>query len=102
MAFQPFVSSKGAALIYSDRRHMGLGLTVCRDICQRLGGSIYAASGNALVTNPGLPTQSKKAEPYYQGTIISLEFHRRAVTTGTLQDILTKYSGSRDLRPRFG
>lgn len=52
VAFQPFVSSKNAPLLYADRRHMGLGLTICRDICQRLQGKIYAASGNARVLTP--------------------------------------------------
>jgi hypothetical protein len=102
LAFEPFVSSKNIPLLYAERRHMGLGLTVCRDICQRLQGRIYAASGNARVTNAGLEDEIKeKLDPYYQGTIVSLEFHRRAATTRTLRDILAKYSGSPDLRARF-
>ena len=101
-AFQPFVSSKRTRQMYAERTHMGLGLAVCRAICQRLEGSIYAASGNAWVENPGLPTQvTKSADPFYQGTIVALEFHRRAVTTGMLQSILAHFSGSADLRLKF-
>jgi signal transduction histidine kinase len=102
VAFRPFVSSKSAPLIYADRRHMGLGLTICRDICQRLQGQIYAASGNARVVNAGLGDEkSQRLEPSYQGTIVSLEFHRRAATTRTIQEIVAKYSGTPDLRARF-
>lgn len=102
IAFHPFVSSKNVPLIYAERRHMGLGLTVCRDICQRLDGQIYAASGNARVVNAGLPDESRhKLDPFYQGTIVSLEFHRRAATVRTLPDIFSRYSGSADLRARF-
>lgn len=102
LAFQPFLSSKSERLIYADRRHMGLGLTICRDICQRLEGQIYAASGNARVLNPGLSDEDRhRVEPFYQGTIFSLTFHRRAATTRTLQDILARYLGRADLRARF-
>lgn len=102
MAFQPFVSSKSLPLLYADRRHVGLGLTVCRDICQRLHGQIYAATGDARVVNPGLDNEkSQKLQPPYQGTIVSLRFHRRAATTRTMQEIFAKYSGTPDLRTRF-
>lgn len=102
LAFQPFVSSKNIPSMYAERRHMGLGLTVCRDICQRLSGCIYAISGNAWVINAGLPGETRhKLEVPYQGTIISLEFHRRAATTRTIQDILTRYQGAPHLRARF-
>lgn len=100
--FEPFVSSKSARALYAERRHMGLGLTVCREICQRLDGLIYAVSGNAWVSNPGLTSQrSQVADPSFQGTIISLEFHRRAVTTNMLSEVLSKLSGSANLRLRF-
>jgi len=102
MAFQPFISSKRAPLIYADRRHMGLGLTICRDLCQRLQGRIYAASGNAQVINPGLDDEKgHRLHPLYQGTIVSLEFHRRAATVRTMPDIFARYSGSPNLRARF-
>ncbi|WP_116808452.1 ATP-binding protein [Steroidobacter cummioxidans] len=102
LAFKPFVSSKNIPSMYAERRHMGLGLTVCRDICQRLGGCIYAISGNAWVANAGLPEERRhKLEAPYQGTIVSLEFHRRAATTRTIQDILTRYQGVPHLRARF-
>lgn len=101
-AFQPFVSSKGARIMYAERCHMGLGLTVCREICRRLRGTIYAATGNAWVTNPGLSDQSsQRAEPFFQGTVISLEFHRRAVTNRTLQEAISNASQSPTLRLRF-
>jgi signal transduction histidine kinase len=100
-AFVPFLSSKNAPSIYAERKHMGLGLSVCRAICQRLDGRIYAASGNAWVESPGLATQSNKTVPFFQGTIIALEMHRRAVTVGLLQQILAAFSGSPDLRLRF-
>jgi signal transduction histidine kinase len=102
LAFQPFVSSKNIPSMYAERRHMGLGLTVCRDICHRLDGCIYAISGNAQVANAGLPDEKRhKLEAPYQGTIVSLEFHRRAATTRTIQDILTRYQGAPHLRARF-
>jgi signal transduction histidine kinase len=102
LAFRPFVSSKNIPSMYAERRHMGLGLSVCRDICQRLDGCIYAVSGNAWVANAGLPNEQRhKLERASQGTIVSLEFHRRAATTRTIQDILARYQGSPNLRARF-
>jgi signal transduction histidine kinase len=103
LAFKPFVSSKGDIGMYADRSHMGLGLPVCRDICERLGGRLYAASGNAWVTNPGLSSEERHslAVPH-AGTTVSLEFHRRAITSRTMQEILAKYTGKpTDLRPQF-
>lgn len=101
-AFEPFLSSKGTASMYAERRHMGLGLAVCCEICRRLGGRIYAASGNAWVQDPDLPSpSSRSAEPFYQGTVISLEIYRRGVTSGLLQDALSRFSGHHDLRLRF-
>jgi signal transduction histidine kinase len=102
LAFCPFVSSKSEPTMYADRRHLGLGLTICRDVCERLGGRIYAASGNAQVVNPGLSTREHaRLELPHQGTIVCLEFHRRAATIRTLPDIFAKYTGTSDLRPRF-
>jgi signal transduction histidine kinase len=101
-AFQPFVSSKGARSMYAERRHMGLGLPVCREICQQLGGRIYAATGNAWVRNPGMGAQEDRTTtPFFQGTVISLELFRRGVTNRLLQDVLAKFSGPADLRLRF-
>jgi hypothetical protein len=102
-AFEPFVTSKGTPELYADRRHLGIGLAVCRGICSRLQGGIYAASGNAWVKNPGLGSQhNRAADPAFQGTVIALELHRRAVTSGTLRDVLAEVSGSADLRIQFG
>ncbi|HTQ37307.1 MAG TPA: ATP-binding protein [Steroidobacteraceae bacterium] len=72
-AFEPFVSSKKSLAIYAERRHMGLGLPVCREICQQLGGRIHAATGNAWIQDPGLSTQTnRQADPFFQGTLICL------------------------------
>jgi hypothetical protein len=103
LAFTPFVSSKGDIGMYVDRSHMGLGLPVCRDICERLGGRLYAASGNAWVTNPGMDSEERRSLTVpHAGTIVSLEFHRRAITSRTMQEILAKYRGEpSDLRPQF-
>jgi C4-dicarboxylate-specific signal transduction histidine kinase len=102
LAFMPFVSSKNLPAIYAERRHMGIGLPVCRDICQRMDGQVYAATGDSWISNPGLQAERRRrAEPFYQGTIVSLEFHRRAATVNTLRDILSSYSGSEDLPIQF-
>lgn len=103
LAFTPFVSSKGDIGMYVDRSHMGLGLPVCRDICERLGGRLYAASGNAWVINAGLDSEERHALTVpHTGTIVSLEFHRRAITSRTMQEILAKYRGEpSDLQPQF-
>jgi hypothetical protein len=99
LAFEAFVSSKRDVGMYADRSHLGLGLTICRDICERLGGTLYAASGNAWVINPGLSSEeTRMLEISHRGTIVSLEFHRRAITNWTMQEILEKYTGP---RPRF-
>ena len=88
--------------LYADRTHMGLGLTVCRDLCEKLGGCLYTASGNAHTLNPGLSSQqSHRLEIPYQGTIVSLELHRRAATTGMMQEIFAKYTQKTGLQPRF-
>jgi signal transduction histidine kinase len=101
-AFQPFISSKSARSMYAERRHMGLGLPVCREMCHQLGGRIYAATGNAWVRNPGMGAQEgRTTTPFFQGTVISLELYRRGVTNRLLQDVLAKFSGPADLRLRF-
>lgn len=101
-AFEPFLSSKSRPSMYAERRHMGLGLAVCREISQRLGGRMYAASGNAWIQNPGLPTQdNRSADPFFQGTVISLEIFRRGVTNRLLQDVLAHFAGPPDLRLKF-
>ena len=92
MAFQPFFSTKHYAGMYSDRTHMGLGLPVCRDLCKRLQGRIFAASGTAWVYDPGLSGQQvKRLSSGYQGAIVSLEFHRRGITAGMMRDVLQPY-----------
>jgi hypothetical protein len=102
LAFQPHVSSKAEPRIYAERRHLGLGLPISRDICRRLSGRIYGASGNALVMNPGLSNQTaQRLDPFFQGTIISLEFHRRVATVRTVSEIILSYTGTSNLRPRF-
>ncbi|MBK7115494.1 MAG: ATP-binding protein [Proteobacteria bacterium] len=101
-AFQPFTSSKSGRSMYAERRHMGLGLPVCREICRQLGGRMYAATGNAWVRNPGMgPQEDRTTTPFFQGTAISLELYRRGVTNRLLQDVLAKFSGPADLRLRF-
>ena len=101
-AFEPFVSSKSMPMIYAERKHMGLGLPVCGQICRQLGGDIYAVTGNAWVQDPGFPSQlNRHAEPFFQGTVVCLEIFRRGVTNRLLQDALTHFSGSPDLRLKF-
>lgn len=102
LAFRPFLTSKGLRGLYADRSHMGLGLTICRDLCVKLEGCLYAVSGNAFIKDPGLPKeQAQKLDVSHQGTIVSLEFHRRAVTTGTMQEVFARYRKPPQLRPRF-
>lgn len=101
-AFQPFVSSKCYSGLYSDSSHMGLGLTVCRDLCQTANGTIYCASGTALVSNPGTDRESvSRLDHGYQGAIIALEFHRRAVTPWTIGEIVKRYSQPRQSLVQF-
>jgi hypothetical protein len=101
-AFVPFASSKRLSGLYADRSHMGMGLTVCRDICTRLNGIAYAASGNAWVVNPGMDNQSRRKLLHpYQGVIVSLELHRRAITPGIVADIVSRYMRKKDLPVRF-
>jgi hypothetical protein len=101
-AFQPFLTSKGVPLLYAERRHMGLGLPVCNAICRSLDGAVYTVTGNAWVERPNTERQANKtAARFMQGTIVSIELHRRAATTNLLKDILASFSGSPDLRLRF-
>jgi hypothetical protein len=103
-AFTPFVTSKGTQVIYQDNRHMGMGLTVCRDICVQSQGRIYAMTGNARVNNPGLTGESAaQLQTPFDGTIIAVELHRRNVTVGMTRTIVAGYTkGSGDLPLRFG
>jgi signal transduction histidine kinase len=102
LAFKPFVSSKSRPMIYQDRRHLGIGLSVCREIGRKLGGLIYSVSGDAWIRNPGL-VESEEAHrvPFWQGTAICLELHRRAATPGTLEEALTRFHGDPALRVQF-
>jgi len=101
-AFTPFVSSKSTPNIYAERRHMGIGLSVCRDLCQKLDGRIYSVSGNAQLINAGVEgREERKLVKYFQGTIISLEFHRQAASNRTLRDALDTYAKTPSVDVRF-
>jgi hypothetical protein len=101
-AFEPYLSCKRDVGVFSDSTHQGLGLTVCRDLCLRAEGRIQAASGRACVTNPGCDGVRREAlNPGYQGAIINLEFHRRAITPNSLGEILRRYQSDENLPIRF-
>jgi hypothetical protein len=102
LAFSPHVSSKGRLMIYQDRRHAGIGLSVCREIGRKLGGQIYSVSGDAWIRNPGLlDSEESHRIPFWQGTAICLELRRRAATPGTLAEALTRFQGDPALRVQF-
>lgn len=101
-ALQPFVSSKRDVGIFRDAIHQGIGLTVCRDLCNAARGSLDIASGRAWLRNPGLPSQATAVLPTpYQGAVVSLTLHRRALTPGMIASIVEKYDRGDDLPIRF-
>jgi signal transduction histidine kinase len=101
-AFEPRTTSKGIRTLYAERRHMGMGLAVCREISRRLGGYIHSVTGNAWVARPGMEDQANRvADPFFQGTIVAVELHRRGATSGVLADTLRSLTESPELRVRF-
>ena len=101
-AFEPFLSCKRDVRVFRDSTHQGIGLTVCRDLCLLAGGSIQAVSGRAWVTNPGSDRAVRaNLNTGYQGAILSLEFHRRAITPNTVGEILRRYQPDENLPIRF-
>jgi hypothetical protein len=102
LAFRPFVSCFKDVGVFSDATHQGLGLTICRDLCLRANGDIGAASGSAWVTTPAMSSErSIKLTPGYQGSIVMMTLHRRAITPGSLGDILRRYQPNEDLPARL-
>ncbi len=101
-AFQPFLSCKRDVRVFRDSTHQGIGLTVCRDLCLLAEGSIQAISGRAWVRNPGSGRAVRaNLKPGYQGAILNLEFHRRAITPGSVGEILKRYQPDENLPIRF-
>jgi len=102
LAFRPFVSSHKDVGVFSDSSHQGLGLTVCRDLCLRANGNISAASGTSWVTSPAVPSEkSKTLDPGYRGVVVMMDLHRRALTPGSIGEILRRYQPSEDLPMRL-
>jgi hypothetical protein len=101
-AFRPFVSCEKDVGVFSDATHQGLGLTVCRDLCLRAEGNISAASGTAWVSRPATPSEtSRQLTPGYQGVVVMMTLHRRAITPGSLSEILRRYQPDENLPTRL-
>ena len=101
-AFRPFVSCKKDVGVFRDATHQGLGLTVCRDLCLRADGGISAASGTAWLASPGTPEEeARRLAPGYQGAVVMMTFHRRAITPGSLSEIFRRYQSDENLPIRF-
>jgi hypothetical protein len=102
MAFQPFFSCQKDVGIFRDATHQGIGLTVCRDLCLRADGHISAASGTAWISGPATPSEiSRRLNPGYQGSVVMMTFHRRAITPGSLGEIFRRYQPDENLPIRF-
>lgn len=104
-AFTAFVSCKKDVRLYRDSAHQGIGLTVCRDICGLASGHMNAASGSAWVRYTGTPDNRvehiERLRPGFNGSIISMQIHRRGLTAGTLASIVRRYQPNEDLPIRF-
>lgn len=101
-AFRPHVSSKRDVGLFRDAVHQGIGLTVCRDLCARTGGSLDVASGGCWIRDPGMPTErTRLLRPRYQGAALSLTLHRRALTPNLVAVIVERYAPTGDLPVRF-
>jgi hypothetical protein len=101
-AFRPFVSCKKDVGLFKDAVHQGIGLTVCRDLCMLAEGRVDAASGTAWTRNAGAPDESvQRLSPGYEGSIVNLAFRRRAITPGSLGEVLRRYQPNEDLPIRF-
>jgi signal transduction histidine kinase len=101
-AFRPFVSCKKDVGVFSDATHQGLGLTICRDLCLLADGRISAASGTAWLASPGTPDETaRRLAPGYQGAVVMMTFHRRAITPGSLSEIFRRYQSDENLPIRF-
>jgi signal transduction histidine kinase len=102
LAFRPFVSSHKDVGVFDDSVHQGLGLTVCRDLCLMADGRISAASGTAWVTCPAMPFEAMRLlTPGHQGAIVLMDLHRRAITPGSLAEILRRYRPDENLPTRL-
>jgi hypothetical protein len=102
MAFRPLVSCNKDVGIFGDATNLGVGLTVCRDLCLRADGNISAASGTAWLASPATPSETSiRLAPGYQGVVVMLTLHRRAITPASLSEILQRYQSNENLPIRF-
>jgi hypothetical protein len=101
-AFRPFVSCNKDVGLFGDSAHQGIGLTVCRDLCLRADGSISAASGTAWLSSPATASEkSRTLRPGHQGVVVMMTLHRRAITPGSLGEIIRRYQDNEDLPTRL-
>ena len=101
-AFRPFVSCNKDVGVFSDTTHQGIGLTVCRDLCLRADGDISAASGTAWLSSPATSSEtSRMLAPGYQGVVVMMTLHRRAITPGSLGEIIRRYQSNENLPVRL-
>jgi hypothetical protein len=99
--FRPFTSSKRDVGLFNDAPHLGLGLTICRDLARRSDGSVSVVSGSSWITNPGLHTEHSEVAPFWQGAVVSVELRLPALNTLNFYEIARRYHPTPDLPLRL-
>lgn len=102
-AFVPGVSCNKDVGLFTDSLNAGLGLTVSRDIAIMTEGSVAGGSGDAWLNQPGLEKKEMATRiPFWQGSMLNLELHRRGLVAMNFWRLFDKYHKSNErLNIRF-
>jgi len=89
--FDAGVSCNKEVALFTDALNAGIGLTISRDIAIRSGGIVWAGSGDAYIGDPGRETETIGRIPYWQGSMLNIELHRRGLIAFNFRDLFSKY-----------
>jgi signal transduction histidine kinase len=90
-AFDAGISCNKEVGLFKDALNMGIGLTISRDITIRSRGTVWAGSGDAWITNPGLESEKYARIPMWHGSMLNLELHRAGLLSFHFRDLFAQY-----------